>query len=416
VVNDEDGGIASAGSFTIVRRDPGPNERGVPTSTAIEAELSDDVAPDTVGPSDIRLLDPQSMSLQGKVTLEGRTVVFRPSLPLEYGTQYAVELGDSLGGLSSIHGRSLTDQDPARRWSFTTANYPTVIALPGRVAALRYDATSNHAVGLDPANRRLIEISLDDRTTKSHPLPYQPDDLCLPDISTAYVVNRDVRSITGVDLRSDQVIANVDWSMSTPISAERHVHIRCTTERILLVDAAWAPGLWELALLGTPVFTDHSSTVQGIGDLIWSSTGNAFYFWYQYGWGAGLTSSRVQKVDSTSFATLDMTDATNIQRDPTDAPMFLDASGSILVTKNFVLNAANLKQVKLMLPAGEEIYAADFEHGRIASRNAIYAIDSGAKLADTATHLSTSMFFDKAGALYFGIDSQTALYVQTLPK
>ena len=207
------------------------------------------------------------------------------------------------------------------------------VSLPGKIERVAYNAIQHVAYGLDSANRRIARIDLATGSVKYRTVPQNPNAACVAqDRGMLYVVNSGSTFIGEYDLTDLTLIRNIPWPAPTyNFDPDVHYHVYCGAERLYVVDANWAPGLWTIENLdGCPTAVDHSVPVSktsggfGVGDLVLSDDETEFYFWEQYGWSAGNVSTAVDRVATTDWSTKDRTTITYpgvFYRDPLDAPV-----------------------------------------------------------------------------------------------
>ena len=197
-------------------------------------------------------------------------------------------------------------------------------------------------------------------------------------------------------------------------------------QAVRAIDASWAPGLFTVEGLdgATPVVTDHTATISGVGGLTLSASGTEFYYWYQYGWSAGSLNTFVSRRHTADLTEVDKTSTslTNFTRDPLDCPVLLDETRGLVFAKNKVFDILNLTRVIYTLPgtfdtfngASENAYALDSAHGLVASKAFVYSLDRYDVVAEVLVPSPDQVFFTTDGMLWSLSESQGSLIRQTV--
>jgi hypothetical protein len=289
-----------------------------------------------------------------------------------------------------------------------------VISFSGKVFRVAYDPTTNIAYGLDATNRRLAKIDLGAGTTTYSPVVQVPNDACVDSArGRLFVVNKgsslisEYRTDTLADLR-DISWAGTDWGPT-----QTQFKIYCTHSTVYVVDGAWAPALFTMTGLddtATPVVTDHTADVAGVGGLAVNAAGTDLYYWYQYGWTAGSLNTDVARLLTSNLSQIDesATSLNDFDRDPVDAPLLLDEVDGYVLVKNKIFDALNLEKVIYTLPgtvetyspAQENAYALDVAHGVFATKDYVYNLSRFDVVAPTIVPTADQQFFDKDGTLW----------------
>jgi hypothetical protein len=293
-----------------------------------------------------------------------------------------------------------------------TTPVPTkTISLEGKIFRAVYDSAEDVAYGLDAANRRLAQIDLASGDVTYVDIDQEPANACLDaERERLFVVNKGSNSITEYDTSDLTALRDITWSGMEP--TDTHFEIHCSPERLYVVDGAWAPGLFTVEHLDDdqPVVTDHTEEVMGVGGLVLNEAATDLYYWYQYGWSAGILNTAVHRVRTSDLSELDVTDnLADYARDPLDAPILLDESRGLIFSKNKIFDATNLTKVVYSLPsafdilegATENVYALDSERGLIATKNHVYELGSYDIVAPTLLPKADQLFFDASGGLWY---------------
>ena len=288
-----------------------------------------------------------------------------------------------------------------------------VIALKGKIFRVAYDPTSNVAYGIDAANRQLARIDLASGSATYADVVQVPNDVCV-DVkrSRLFVVNKGSSLVSEYGTSDLKSVRDIPWTGTDWGPSDTHFKIYCAPDTVYVVDGAWQPGLFTIDGLddATPVATDHSSTVMGVGGLVFNSAATDLYYWSQYGWNAGSINTSVHRLAAADLSEVDVT-AANIQdfnRDPLDAPILFDEARGLIFNKNKIFDATNLSKVIYTLPsafdvfdgATENAYALDAAHGRLASKSYVYELTRFDVVAPTLDPSADQLFFDAAGTLW----------------
>jgi S1-C subfamily serine protease len=209
--------------------------------------------------------------------------------------------------------------------------------------------------------RRLIIVNYQTREISTVPLNYLPSGLSLSeDGNKLYIANRNTKYILSVyDLLTNEMVSHVEHSVVDITDYEdiihRHVYVR--DNKIFVVIGTWAPKLLVFdAETYEPIQTP---TIEGVGSMVFTDDNKYFYYWYQYGWGAGWAGSDVYKysIDGNTIVEADRTDIgySGMLRDPMDTPLLLLEDHEQLISKQYLFDTKDLSVIN-MFP--EPIYAA----------------------------------------------------------
>jgi hypothetical protein len=406
--------------FLRVRsRMPDAGARDVDPATEIVVELSEPIAPLTGG-RPVAVGGPNGELIAVELALDPTGTVLRvkPRDTLEQGTTYTVSLDPGL--MARTPTAIFLSAPSEREWSFTTREDREHIELPLPLARVAYDANTHRLFGFDVKERTLVAFDLAQRTIANmRPLDFAPDDLCVsPDGQRVFVVAQLGQSVTELDATTLEPVRAIAWGPTNTTqmpggAVPVHFHVRCTAERLFLIDGARSPGLWVLPH-GGEMPVDHSMQLAGVGDLVTSADGDALYYWEQVGWGEGNAGTNVVRFDLPNLVRRDRSeiDHSAFPRDPLDAPILLDEAHGRVLTKNHALDRNDLSTVVFRLGDGEVVYAADFARNRVATKTQVYAADTFAPIAPTLSRFGQAQFFDRDGVLYFVDNRRPSLIVQ----
>jgi len=303
------------------------------------------------------------------------------------------------------------------------------VPLTGTVFRIVYDTTTNVAYGLDAVNRQLSRIDMASGTTKYVPVVQVPNAGCVDDKrNRLFVVNKGSSLITEYASDTLAKIRDITWPAMDWGPTATWFKIYCAADKLYAVDASWAPGLFTVEGLdgATPVVTDRSATISGVGGLALTASGTDFYYWYQYGWNAGVLSTYVSRRHTIDLSEVDKTatSLTNFTRDPLDVPLLLDETRGLVFAKNKVFDILNLTRVIYTLPgtfdtfngAAENAYALDSARGLVASKNFVYSLDRYDVVAEVLVPSPDQLFFTTDGTLWSLSVAQRSLIGQSVSR
>jgi hypothetical protein len=302
-----------------------------------------------------------------------------------------------------------------------------MIPLTGKVSRIAYDPAAHVGYGLDAANRRLAKIDMANGTVTYADVVQVPNDGCVDTKrGRLFVVNKGSSLITEYATANLTAVRDIAWAGTDWGPSDTHFKIYCGPDRVYVVDGAWAPGLFTVeGIDGTaPTVVDHTAAVSGVGGLALGSAGANIYYWYQYGWSAGVLNTHVSRLLSSDLSQIDVSasDLSEFTRDPLDAPILLDEIHGRVFVKNKVFDSMNLTKLIFTLPskfdtfdgAAENAYALDAAHGFLATKSYVYELGRYEIVMPTVIDAADQLFFDASGMLWFLSVSRGALFGQTV--
>jgi hypothetical protein len=319
--------------------------------------------------------------------------------------------------------------------ALTTSTQPSgnigcALTLPGKVDKLIYEPVHQLAYLLDSTNRKISSLDLQTGAITARSVTQAPSAACVSlSRSRLFVADWGSSYISEYNLSDLALLRNIPWPAPSYGSSDgEHFHVYCGADRLYVVDANWAPGLWTIDNLdGCAVAVDHSAQVSAVGDLVLSADESELYYWYQFGWSAGSVATSVTRVRISDWSTADQTTLAypaDFYRDPLDAPVLWDPGRNLIFSKNRVFEADNLAHVvftfadpndSIFSGAVQNSYALDTVHGRFATRRNVYAEDTLNEVAANAQSTANQYFFDSAGSLRALVTATNRLECQTLP-
>lgn len=305
-----------------------------------------------------------------------------------------------------------SEEIPSKDFTFTNLSIPS-IDIGMAADRIVYDAKTNKAYAINYEHMKLMVIDLIKmQLEKSVSLGIKPNDLCLSDDSAkVFIVNYDG---TVSEYFSDSLNKIRDMGTILPWDdfENTHYHIKYRLNKLYLADGFSDPVLWTIDL--TSLETKKIENVYGIGDLVFSSNTNHFYFWYQIGWGAGWAGSYINKyfitdsgLTAAGTSNQEYDSSTGMPRDPLDTPIMLIEDSNKLICKNKVFDTNNLNELNTF---SENIYAVDADGTLAVGKSGIYRLSDYTKIADTSIGSADKIFFDNKNCLYYIGNSSSRIY------
>lgn len=276
------------------------------------------------------------------------------------------------------------------------------IILKGDITNTVYDNVNNRAYSLDKAFNHLFIIDLNTRQIiNTIKLPYRPSSLCISEDRTKlYIANNDISyPITEVDINTGTILRSANYTTQPDCYDFVDRHIYNKGNKIYLIGGEWAPQLYvfdasTFNYIATPLGEG------GVGDIAISPDNNYLYYWYQYGWSAGIGNSYVYKysISSDTYIKVDQS-SLYLNRDPLDTPIILQSDKDSLILKGYVFKSSSLNTVVNLYP--EPIYAINADFNIAVGKAGIYDLTTGNKIVNANFTGAKSFFFDKNGTLFF---------------
>jgi hypothetical protein len=302
----------------------------------------------------------------------------------------------SLRGVINFNATGIPD------WTLTPRQ---TITLEGSIFRVVYEPARNVGYGLDASYRRLAKIDLASGDAAYVDVAHEPNDACVnAERQRLFVVNKGSGLITEYDTNDLSRVRDIPWTGTDWGADETHFKIYCAPERVYVVDGAWAPGLFSIEGLddAEPNVVDHSGAVAGVGGLALNAEGTALYYWYQEGWTAELTGTSVRRLETANLSEINASiDAGDFSRDPLDAPILLDEARGLVIAKNRVFDANDLRRLVDSIPNAPAAYALDPTRGRVATKDYIYEVDRFDVISQTMVAGAEQVFFDASGGIWY---------------
>ena len=225
-----------------------------------------------------------------------------------------------------------------------------------------------------------------------------------------YAVSKSGTLIGRYDVVANAFAPPIFFAPPADHSQGLHYHVEAGPPgRVFFVDAAWQPTLHVLDTTSGLELSTYSGC--GIGDLELSSDGTTLFVWEQYGWGAGLTTSYVRRLDVSSDAVGAIEVGTiNVQRDPVTTPMLV--GGGRLATKKYVLRDDDLDYVVANLPSPAYAFAGD--GNVVVTSSAAYSVVSPALSRPLTVSSTVMVMCPDCSDLYIYDGANNRILVQSL--
>jgi S1-C subfamily serine protease len=231
----------------------------------------------------------------------------------------------------------------------------------------------------DKDHRRLVIINYETKEISTVPLNYLPSGLSLSeDGSKLYIANRNTKFLVSIyDLSKNEMVTHVEHEIEDITGYEdiMHRHVYEQDQKTFVVIGTWAPKLIILdALTYKPI---EIPTIEGVGSMVFSKDNKYFYYWYQYGWGAGWAGSNIYKysIDGNTLTEVDKTNLgySSLYRDPLDAPIILLEDREQLISKQHLFDSKDLSVINIF---PETILAASSELNIAVGTNGAYNLNN----------------------------------------
>ncbi|OCT15828.1 hypothetical protein A8709_09370 [Paenibacillus pectinilyticus] len=279
------------------------------------------------------------------------------------------------------------------------------IYLHGIVSDIVYDTARQKAYALDEAFHKLYVVNLGTNAVEQTiSLSHKPSELTLSeDGSKLYIRNNDANVlVTEISLSNLQELRQLNYQTPPDTSDAAHGQIYQKGNYLYVVTGEWAP---RLLVFNASTFAkvDYGTEINSIGDIAFSSDNTQLYYWFQYGWSAGLGNSDVYKVSigSMPFTQVDRSQVRypdELDRDPLDTPMLLLENRDLVIAKDHILNKNNLSETVKVMP--EPIYAVSPDGNTLVGKNGLYDAHTYQKLQSLSL-TGAKYFFYANGKLYY---------------
>ena len=395
---------------------PEPGSSNISVNTSFVIEFNEDISTSEISDDDTVLIETLSNyyydGVETDILISGNTITVTPTTPLAYGEGYTLTFDRLIYslGIQDTNGNQayFSSNDD---WTFKTEIYSQKIEIGTGISYFDIDKTTNKLYALDDTNKSLIIVDLTSDTVEAtHSLTRKPSRFCIDKASDRiYITTLNSSFIEEYQLSNFTQITSIPWSASSAGYDEEHYEIKCTADKLYVADAEWSPQLYSIDRVA-PYLETKLTDIESVGGLEVTNNGD-IYTWFQYGWGAGLSSSKIQRIQDGSVIDTSTKTYPDHNRDPLDAPILLDETSNIVINKRYVFNSLNLEQVIYDLGEDEVVYGADFNKKRIATLNEIYSLESYNSLIKLPIINVDNLIFDTEGDLYMLKNSNSALFI-----
>ncbi|WP_158299618.1 S-layer homology domain-containing protein [Paenibacillus antri] len=316
---------------------------------------------------------------------------------------------DKLAVVSALNGKSIIEIVEKDAVETLPPVASQGVAFDGIIADIAVDVASNLLYAVDKAFWNLYTVDLESRAiVHTLKLPYRPSGIDLSEDRTKlYIVNDAERQlVTEVSLPDYSIVRHLNAVSAAGDEENAHRHVYDYAGKLFVVTGQWDP---TLLLFDAATFAPvaYAPSMKSVGGIAFASGESKFYYWHQYGWGAGYAGSDVYEV-SVNGTSLAKTDASslgypNMDRDPLDAPVLLAKDESLVIAKDKVFSSADLSQVIHEFP--EPIYAVSPNGDRAAGKTGIYDLTTFEKLETLSLAKATHLFYDAHGNLHYMLDN-----------
>jgi hypothetical protein len=331
----------------------------------------------------------------------------------------ALQLTFSSGGLvnaSSTATLTLTDG--------TGSGTVTIAATmaPLNLTALVADPTRSRAYGLHQngvnAGALVVYDPLHETFVGSLSVGEKPADLAISaDGAEMLVICSAAKKIYVIDLAAlavKEVLAlpsYVDWGVN-----DTSAHVAYGPGNIIYyTDGGWAPSLYVFdratQMVKQKLTTISSQDSFGFGDFVLTADRAALFCWGQYGWTAGSASSAAAKYSVgrdgtlTFVARMGASYPNGLMRDPLNTPAMVSSDGLTAVVKQYVLNAADITDIRQQLPMPAFAISPGAEIA--CTQSAVYQVSTGNKVLDLpVTTQVQAITFDYSRLVYFNANTR----------
>jgi hypothetical protein len=304
---------------------------------------------------------------------------------------------DKLLAISTIGSRSVVEIVYKNNMQIIPPIVRQGIYLHGKISNIVSAPDGKKAYALDEAFHKLYVVDLvNNAIEQTISLAYKPSELTLSeDGNKLYIRNNDENVlVTEISLSNFQIQRHLSYQAPLDDSDPAHGQIYQRGQFLYVVTGEWSP---RLVVFNASTFqkVNYGTELASIGAAAFTKDNSKLYYWFQYGWGAGLAGSDVYEI-SIANTPFTQTNRTNIgypdfQRDPLDAPVLLLEDRGLVVVKDRILNKNLLNQTIAVLP--EPIYAVSPDGKIFAGKNGLYDAQSYQKLQSLALSGARDLFF-----------------------
>lgn len=312
---------------------------------------------------------------------------------------------DKLLAISTIGGNSVVEIIYKNKMQSVPPVVGPGLYLNGVIADIVSAPDGKKAYALDEAFRKLYVINLiDNKIERTISLVYKPSELTLSEDGTKlYIRNNDENVlVTEISLSDFQAQRYLRYQAPVDYSDAAHGQIYQRGQLLYVVTGEWSP---RLLVFNAMTFEkiNYGAELQSIGGIVFNRDNSKLYYWFQYGWSAGLSNTDVYEISiaSTPFKQTGRSSVgypDNFSRDPLDTPILLLEDRGLVIAKDRILNQNQLNQTIVVLP--EPIYAVSPDGKTFIGKNGLYDANSYQKLQSISLSGARNIFFAN-GKLYY---------------
>lgn len=242
---------------------------------------------------------------------------------------------------------------------------------------------------IDKTTRELLIIDYMNKVKTTVQLNYEPSGLSLSeDGSKLFIVNRNTKFVLSIyNLAKSEMETHLEYEILDVDDDDVHRHVYVRDNKIFVVIGTWAPKL--IAFNAETYQPIEIPKIEGVGSMVFSSDNKHFYYWYQYGWGAGWAASYIMKysIDGNNFINEGRADIDYpyLTRDPLDAPILLLEDKNLLISKKCIIDSRDLTLLNIF---PEEIYAASSDLNIAVGKNGAYKLNNTLKVEAKALNFT----------------------------
>lgn len=318
--------------------------------------------------------------------------------PADGTVQSLYRSSDKLFTISKIGSRSVVEiVYKSDMQSLEPVTVGDGVYLHGTISDIVNAPDGQKAYALDEAFHKLYVIDLvNSKIERTVSLSYKPSEAAISEDGTKlYIRNNDASVlVTELSLSDFQTQRHLTYQAPSDYSDPAHGQIYQRGQYLYVVTGEWSP---RLLVFNASSFEkiNYGAEIQSVGDIAFSSDNSKLYYWFQYGWDAGLAGTDVYEISIASLP-YTQTSRSNIgypdfKRDPLDTPLLILEDRGLVIAKNRVLNKDQLDQTVAVLP--EPIYAVSMDGKTLAGKNGLYDAQTYQKLQSISLSGARYIFF-----------------------
>ncbi|WP_143101105.1 hypothetical protein [Paenibacillus sp. 1_12] len=323
--------------------------------------------------------------------------------PTDGLTKSLYSSSNKLFAISTISGRSVIEVVYKNDMQTIPPIVRQGIYLHGAISDIVSGPNGQKAYALDEAFHKLYVVNLVDNTIeRTISLTYKPSELTVSEDGTKlYIRNNDENVLVTEISLSNFTQRYLSYQAPLDYNDPAHGQIYQRGQFLYVVTGEWAP---RLLVFNASTFqkVNYGAELESIGNIAFARDNSKLYYWFQYGWSAGLAGTDVYEI-SISNTPFTQTSRTNIgypdfKRDPLDTPTLLLEDRGLVIVKDRILSKNQLNQTIAVMP--EPIYAVSPDSKMFVGKNGLYDAQSYQKLRSISLSGARNIFFAN-GKLYY---------------